>query len=185
MPSFEKSDDLEDGVVLTVSNKRRCLLWWEDCRLTLFLCFAVSQCCCTLNRFPDVTLTSHTLQKRTSPSVLKSSSPNSLTKLLNFALSHLIFVMSIFTAGLTLKKDSKFRFYWNVKGRVATCARGSPPMPTTQQAVGYYIVFYKPTFHWPSKQNISNSFLELVILRISFKIQKHLTYFNIRSCLQI
>ena len=55
--------------------------------LRSFLCLAALQCCCTVNRFSAVNFTSHNLQNKIIPSVVKYFTPKSLTKPRNLTLS--------------------------------------------------------------------------------------------------
>jgi hypothetical protein len=80
--SLENSDALPDvdELLCGFSKSNRYLLSATNSLFTQLLCLAVLQCCCTVKRFLAVTFTSHNLQNKTTPSVVKYFSPNSLTK---------------------------------------------------------------------------------------------------------
>ena len=86
--SFENSEAFPDFGELEddFSNNNRCLLSVVISLFTQLLCLAVLQCCCTVKRLSAVTFTSHILQNKISPSLLKYLSPNSLIKPRNFTL---------------------------------------------------------------------------------------------------
>jgi hypothetical protein len=70
---------------------------------TQLMCLAVLQCCCTVKRFSALTFTSHHLQNKIIPSVVKYFSPKSLTKPHNLTLSE------HFTLGI-LKVETVLRY---------------------------------------------------------------------------
>jgi len=86
--SLENSHALPniDELLCHFSNSNRCLLSAANSLFTQLLCLAVLQCCCTVKRFSAVTFTSHNLQNKIFPSVVKYFSPNSLTKPRNLTL---------------------------------------------------------------------------------------------------
>ena len=76
-----------DELLCDFSNSSLCLLSAANYLFTQLLCLAVLQCFCTVKRFSAVTFTSHNLQNKIFPSVVKYFSPNSLTKPCNLILS--------------------------------------------------------------------------------------------------
>ena len=103
--SLENSHALPniDELLCHFSNSNRCLLSAANSLFTQLLCLAVLQCCCTVKRFSAVTFTSHNLQNKIFPSVVKYFSPNSLTKPRNLTLSQ------HFTLGI-LKVETVLRY---------------------------------------------------------------------------
>ena len=69
-----------DELLCDFSNSNSCLLCATNALFTKLLCLAVLQCRCTVKLFSAVTFTSHNLQNKIIPSVLKYFSPNCLTK---------------------------------------------------------------------------------------------------------
>ena len=92
-----------DELLCDFSSSNRCLLFVANSLFTQLLCLAVLQCCCTGKRFSAVIFTSHNLQNKIIPSVVKYFSPNSLTKPRNLTPSE------HFTLGI-LKVETVLRY---------------------------------------------------------------------------
>jgi len=92
-----------DELLCDISNSNRCLFSAANSLFTQLLCLAALQCCCTVKRFSAVTFTSHNLQNKIIPSVVKYFPPNYLTKSPDLTLSE------HFTLG-TLKIETVLRY---------------------------------------------------------------------------
>jgi hypothetical protein len=103
--SLENSHALPniDEMLCDFSNGNHCLLSAANSLVMHLLCLAVLQCCCTVKHFSAVTFTSHNLQNKIFPSVVKYFSPNSLIKPRNLTLSE------HFTLGI-LKVETVLRY---------------------------------------------------------------------------
>jgi hypothetical protein len=124
-----------DELMCDFLNSNRCLLSAANSLFTQLSWLAVLQCCCTVKRFPAVTFTSHNLQNKIIPSVVKYFSPNSLTKPRNLTLSE---HLTLGTVKLKLYRGAQYKASFTNSGFVRTAS-----------AVHnfYFLLFYthKPT----------------------------------------